>query len=266
MDWIAAVIAAFSGAIAALIAQLAVGLKKERKGLYLISLFLIFTGLEFCGRSYVGPWLHAWEAERQVREIPFYKELSVHDPEAYQRIKTIIREAVRSGDSQTKISLRIADVIGGIFPRYLPKASDDSVVAFANSMVHLLEQLDHANSDACYASLFPHKFGEPGMAQKYEDLKTQKEVLDTMKDIVESAINNPQAEPDPKKSEELLQPIIETMAKKYGADVTLLQGTAHDSSERKKVCEMSSEMFRQVRSLPKADASMILRYLLSGKE
>jgi hypothetical protein len=266
MDWIAVVIAAFSGAIAALIAQLAVGLKKERKSLYIVIVVLIFTGLESFGRSYVGPQLHAWEAERQIREIPFYKELSLHDPEAYQRIKTIVQEAVRSGDSQAKISQRIADVIGGIFPRYLPKASDDSVVAFASATVHLLENLDHANPDACYASLFPHKYGEPGMAQKYTDLNTQERILDTMKDIVESAINNPQPEPDRNKSEELLHPIIETMAKKYGSDVTLLQGTARDSSERKKVCEMSSEMFEQIGSLPKADASMILRYLLSGKE
>jgi hypothetical protein len=266
MDWIGPVIAGLSGAIAAVIAQLTVGFRKERKGFYLIAFAVLFVGLEFSAKGYVEPWLRGWDAERQVREIPFYKELSVRDPLAYQRIKTAIQEAVRSGDSKEKTSQRIADVIVDIFPRYLPKASDDSVVAYANWMVRGLEELDRANPDACYAFLFPHKFGEPGLAQKYMDVKTKEEVLDVLTDIVESAIKNPQLEPDRKKAEELLQPILATMAQKYGADVSLLQGTAHDSSERKKVCGMSSELFRQIASLPKAGASMTLRYLLSSKD
>jgi len=47
------------------------------------------------------------------------------------------------------------------------------------------------------------------------------------------------------KSNELLQPILINLRKKYGSDLSILQGTASDSSERKKVCEMVTEMYRE---------------------
>ena len=266
MDWIGPVIAGLSGALAAVIAQLTVGFKKERRGLYLVVLVLLFVVLRFSAVSYVEPLVRVWDAERQVRKIPFYKELSVHDPVAYERIKEVIQEAARTGDSTEKIAARIADVLQDVFPRYIPKASDDSVLTYVNLMVVQLEELDRANPDACYAFMFPHKFGEPGLGVKYLDAKSKEKDLDVLKEIIESATTNPQAKPDRRKSEELLEPILTTLVQKYGADVSLLQGTARNSTERKKVCEISSEMFRQIASLPKQDASMLLRYLLSSKD
>jgi hypothetical protein len=265
MNWMEIAIAALSGAIAAAVAQLVVGFKHERKGLFTVVLLILFFVLRFSARSYLEPQLRVWEAERQIEEIPFYKTLSIHDPATYQRVRVAIRESVLAGDSRDKIESRLGKVISDVLPRYLPKASDDSVVDFENSLVRLLDELNHANPDACYAALFPNQFGEPGLVQKYATRKTQEDFLAAMNEVVESAITRPQGPPNSKKSEELLQPIKTSLAKDYGSDLKLLLNTAQNSSERKKVCEITSDMYRQIGSLPRADAGEALRYLLSSK-
>ena len=211
------------------------------------------------------PRIREWDAEREIRAMPFYHELSIHDPAAYEQVKTIVIEAVRSGDSKEKMGAKISDALVNILPKYLPKASDNSVVAYVNWTVLQLDALDHTNPDACYALMFPHKFGEPGFALKYIDPKSNEPAVAILQDVVSSAISNPQAEPDPAKSEEVLQQVLTPVVQKYGRDLSLLLGTPKDASERKKVCEMSSDLLREILALPKPDASLVFRYLLSAK-
>ena len=234
MDWIGPVIAGFSGAIAAGITQLIVGFKRERKGPYLVVFALLFVGLEVTTKSYVEPRIRAWEAIRELGKTPFYRELSEYDPPTYQRVKSVFLQAAQTGDSKKKTTLRVADVIGDVLPRYIPRASDDSVAAYVNWMSRDLDTLYRANPDACYAFLYPHKFGEPGLALKYLPSTNEDQDLQVLANIVESAIKNPQAEPDANKAEELLQPIFAGLAQKFGSDLSLLQATAKDSTERKK--------------------------------
>ena len=84
--------------------------------------------------------------------------------------------------------------------------------------------------------------------------------------MVETAVKHPQSKPSPAASNKLLEPIQVSLYQKYGRDLLLIQGVARDSAERKKVCDISLTMFQQVVALPKADASVVLRSLLSNGE
>lgn len=260
MNWIVLVI--LSGAVATGVALLIVRGKRERIGVGVVVSLAVFLSLI----SSMKRLMDHWEVNRQMNDIPFYKTLSVSDPAAYQRVKGILLDGVRSGEPTDKTALRIADALQEILPRYMPRASDDAVVAFANVMIHDLDELDRTNGDACYGFLYPHKYSGAGFAAKYLDSKSKEADLDVLFQVVETAIKRPQAEPSPEASNQLLKPIQVALFQKYGRDLMLFQGVARDSAERKKVCDISLNMFQQIAALPKTDASMVLRTLLSNGE
>ncbi|HKI12365.1 MAG TPA: hypothetical protein VKA02_09640 [Candidatus Acidoferrum sp.] len=265
MNWIGIAAAAIAGALAALIAQIAVGFRKERRGLYVVICMILFFCLKFASITYVEPRIRTWEAKREIKVLPFYRELSIYDPETYQKVESIVIEGLHDGVNQQKISQRVGDVLLTTLPKHIQKASDESVVAFVEVSLASLDELDRANPDACYSYLYPHEFGEPGMAEKYLSPQSEDKTLQVLDDVILSAIKKPQAEPDAKKADALLRPVIANLAHKYGSDVSLMEGTAHDASERKKVCEMDADLYRQILTLPPAEASAVVRYLLSPK-
>jgi len=254
------VLIALSVAVAAAVAHLIVRGKRERIGVGVVVSLALFLSL----LSSMKRLMDHWDVNRQMNDIPFYKTLSVSDPAAYQRVKVILLEGVRSGEPTQKTALRIADALQEILPRYIPRASDDSVVAFANVMIHDLDELDRTNGDACYGFMYPHKYAGAGLASEYLDSESRQKDLDVLFQVVETAAKHPQAEPSPEASDELLKPIETGLYQKYGKDLMLFQGVARDSAERKKVCDISLDMFQQIAALPKADASMVLRTLLSS--
>src|SRR5271166_5628361 len=253
MDWIGILVAVLFGAVAALIAQLVVGFKKGRAGVAAAVTAVLFLCFRFAATTYVEPKIRVWELKREIRAMPFYKELAVYDPVTYQQVEALTIEATRGGEVKQKADLKIADQLIVILPRYLPNASDESVIAFARFTVTSMGGLDRSNPDACYSYLYPHKSGEAGSATEYPSPEAGDETLQLLENIILSAVKNPQQTPDGMKSNELLQPILINLGKKYGSDLSILQGRARDSSERKKVCEMVTEMYREILALTPAD-------------
>jgi hypothetical protein len=265
MDWIGIFLAGFSGAVAALIAALAVGFRKERRGLSAPIAAILFVCIKLFASAYVEPGIRVWDTKRVLRTMPFYSELATYDPEAYQKVESIVLEGVQHGDSQERATLKAADEIMTILPKHIAKASDESVIAFVRWLLASLDELSRANSDACYSFLYPHKFGEAGLANKYLPPKSGEQSLKVLEAIILSAARTPQTLPDKRKADELMQPLITYLANKYGSDLKLVVGTAHDGRERKVVCEIDSELYKQILSLPSADASTVLRSLFSSK-
>jgi hypothetical protein len=265
MIWVGILIAAFSGALAAVIAQIIVGFKNERKtftGIVAVVLFFVFRGL---GSAYVAPEIRAWNGERTIREIPFYRLLSENDSETYNRLRKIVHDSTLAGESGSQVALKISDVVADTLPKYLPKASDESVVAYLDWLITRLGTLRRENAQACYAQLYPHQSGDIELKANYMNTKTNEEALEMLKNVVGSAISHPQPPPDSAKSEAQLILVVKRLQEKYQGDFAILAGTAKDADERAKVCDMSVEMFRDIRALSNSDASLLLRYLISQK-
>jgi hypothetical protein len=266
VDWIEIVGAGLGAGLGALVAGLLVKPWKKYRLISVVSLFVGIAAGSLISKTYIVPLAHVWDAKRLIRATPFYKELSVYDPETYRKIESILVENTQSGGTPQKAGRKIAIELAAVLPKYVPKASDESVVTFLGNLVPVLQELDRTNPDACYSFLFPDKFGEAGMAAKFLPSQFGNKNLQALEGIILSSVKNPQPAPDEKKAKELLQPIISNLVGKYGSDdLRLIAGTARDASERKKVCEIDAELYRQILSLPPADASTIVRYLLSTK-
>lgn len=254
---------AFSGALAGVLAVFIVGQSRERRAVYIIvtvALLMIFGALS---RIFVLPRVYAWQADRELRKIAFYRELAESDPVLYQQVAAAALQGALHHEPQDAISARVAAILSGTLPSFLGHASDDSVNEYGKVMVGLLDDLRVTDADSCYFLLFPQQ-RPPGAASSHPLSKeTQNKLLDSMAHIIHSSSHNPQPDPDPQESQIALTPVTQGLLAKYGNDLLLTQRPAVNSEERSKVCNISDDMFSQITALPPRDSSLVLRHLIA---
>jgi hypothetical protein len=263
VDWIEILSYGVSGAVGAVIGYLIVGDKKERRGVYTIVTIVAMYAVHALAVQFVLPSVYDWGADRELRSNPLYSEIADSDPETYKKSKATLLDGLKKGEPKEVIERQVASIIESTLPQYIPNASDDSVNAFVSLAARDAKDLNLINPDACYQLLFPRKFSSPN-STRLDDAATNK-TLAAMAAVLHSATHNPQPPPDVKESEQLLEPIRNELAKKYGSDLLLVQGTAKDSAERGKVCNIAIDLYEGILSLPPKESSEVLRDLLSSK-
>jgi hypothetical protein len=264
VGWIEILSYAVAGAVGAVIANLIVGTKKERRGVYIVVFIVAMYAVHALTARFALRSIYDWKTDRELRNIALYSEIADSDPETYKKLKATLLEGEKKGESKGVIEHQLASIVEATMPRYVPNASDESINAFVSIVAQDAHVLNRVNPDACYQFLYPQKFSSPnptGLNAVTTNIKT----LSAMADVLHSATHNPQPPPDAKESEELLEPIRNELAEKYGSDLLLVQGTAKDSAERGKVCNIAIDAYSRILNLPPKESSEVLRDLLSSK-
>lgn len=265
MDWLSVLSAALAGALAAAIASLLFlrKLKNRRVSFAVITLLLLFL-LQAFSNQVILPRVREWQVDQQLKELPFYRDIAEVDPQTYEKMRIVVSDSVRKGDRADSIASHLSPIVTASLPKYIGTASDDSVIALVDVIVRKVDELRLVHSDACYYLLFPHENGAPPMSS-YLDEKSAGEVIETMGRIVHSAVHAPQPLPDATKAEEFMVPVADRLRNEYGDDLLLLQKKPSDSLGRQKVCAITVSMYKDVEGLPRSNASLLLRYLLSNQ-
>ncbi len=266
MDWASVILAGLSGALSAAIAHLFVRNPKQHRVVYAWVLVFSFAILNGFSRVFVLPHIHVWQydqkIERQLQQSPAYREIQDNDPETYERIRTIVRDGIRKGQRTEIVAGRVRAVISELVAKYIPQASDESVVDFATVMVREIEQLTQASPNLCYQYLFPQQYGALDLSQHIDD-KTLDDDLTALAGLIRTAIHSPQPAPDAPRSEALLQKTYRKVYEEHGDDVLLLKNPHGPSVDKEKVCTVLAAVYKQVLEMPKNESSMVLRFMFS---
>jgi hypothetical protein len=263
MDWMSVLAAALCGALAAGIASLVTIKSKNRSGLFSVITVVLFFVLRALSDKTIMPRVRDWQTDRQLRELPFYRDLAEVDPQTYEKVRIVTSDSVRKGDGADVIASRIMPIVEGTVPKYVGAASDESVVNLSSVVIRQVESLQNLHSDACYYFLFPHEQRATPATIASLDQKSRDESIDALGRIVHSAVHAPQPLPDARKAEALLAPVIDQLANQFGNDLLLLQQKPTDTVGRQKVCAITVSLYKKIEALPQPDASLLLRHLLS---
>ncbi len=268
MDWGSIVLAGISGALGAAIAYLLVRNPRERRIAYVSVLVVSFAIFNTLARVFVLPHIRVWQYERQVeqqlQDIPAYRAIQKSDPQTYERIRAIARDGIRNGQRPEILASRIRAVISEVVIRYIPYASDDSVMELTGIMVREIEELTQASPNLCYQFLFPQRYG-PLDLMKHIDPKTLQADLAALATLIQSATHNPQPKPDPSQSETLLKTVYARVNEEYGDDIRFLNNPHDQSVDKGKVCTIIARLYTHVLNMPKTQSSLVLRYMLSRR-
>ena len=215
-----------------------------------------------------APIARKWQADWQLQHTPVYQQIAKSDPATFQSIRQAVLDGVENRRTESETNRRIAAIVGRTVRGRIPQASDDSVVAFAKTMSQFLAHMSYTDPDACFYLLHPeqNETDTDNALNDPEVERAEEQLVTAMAQMLESAANRPQAPPDPQQSQSIIQAMFAQLRLKYGKDTVLLSGAGVTAEKRKKVCEISADLFQQVTAMPKIDGSMALRYLVSKTE
>ena len=266
MNWISVGLAGLSGALAALIAALAIRNPKKNRAAYAIVFFVSLAVLQVISRQYVFPDLNAWyqmrKAESALIEIPAFQTIKQYDTKTYEAMMSDIKEAIKKGTDESQIIGLMRGHVAGLVQKRLPYAADDAVVTYMSVMLTEIKELSEQGNDLCYHFLFPQQ-SAPFDGRKYFSKQTQEADLAALAQIVKTAAENPQALPGEADAMPLLTPIFLGLTNEYGTDIAMLQNPTAPNVDKVKVCSMADGLYARILQLPQNESSKVLRFMLS---
>jgi len=223
----------------------------------------ISDGSDFA-MSEADSWGDAKNIENELLKIPIYQTLKAHDPETYNQILTEFQNAPRGGASESELAGRTRDHLARALQRYLPHASDDSLVDFMKILIDEMNQLGSVSGELCYALLFPQNSGMVDYSRHLAQA-TQEAERNAMAKVIETAATNPQAIPSEKQVTEDLTAVTSRLVRRYGNDVALLADAQSAAADKTKTCRMTAALYSEVLTLPRGQSANLLRFMLAGQ-
>ena len=148
-------------------------------------------------------------------------------------------------------------------PKYIPIASDESIVHYMEVLVTEMEMLLAKDASLCYQFLFP----QPNVfldLSRHLSGDLQKADMDALAEVIRSAIKSPQARPDGRVGQELLGKVARDMAVEHGEDVSLLRKAQEPTADKAEVCALTVSLYKKAIALPSQENGVLLRYLLAA--
>jgi hypothetical protein len=258
---IAVLVGLFMGVVAVALAWFIIKPGTGARGaLFGMVLALLVIVGQYVGYKHVTPRVQAGLARPSLDDEQLFRTIRKYEPVMFERLERDYRAALEAGNKDVFMQAAIAEV-GTLAQKHMPKASNKSVNDFMGHAVVQLKELQRKPGDACYRFLFPKVSGAADLSV------LPKRMVDAnatyLEAVLVSAIERPQGIPSEGQSMQTLQPILVRLARDYGQDLQLLARPVTSDVERRRVCEISIDLYDQILALPGEDSGNVLRYMIT---
>ena len=266
MSWISVAAALVCAGLAGGATVLALRGRTRETSLY-AALWLVLAGLLFAAsQQFITPTLQArYDAGRVDDSLSghaAFAAIKKHDPQAYGRIMSELREGLLAGQSQAVLIERVRAQVTSLVQQRLPRASDEAAIEYTRVMVQEMLELRGQGGDLCFRFLFPQP-GEGLNLNRHVSLNLRDADAAALSQVVRSSTLSPQ--PVPQKAEVLprMQPVMAALSARHGADLALLERPQAPGIDRDKLCAINIDLYSVILQMPSGDGGKLIRYLMS---
>jgi len=265
MNWISIGVGAGAGVVAVLVSTGIVRLlgRQNSKGANILYIVIFALALAL-GREFVEPRIQAIRVESTLLDMPVYRALQQHEPEAYEKIRSAIERNIANKLPQEKTWAVTRPVVAEVTARRLPHASDDVLIKFGEHVISTTSLLYAKGGNACFSYINP----APGETLDFTALLGKdlaKQELDLVADLVvsaagkkRSAVTEAEATPD-------VEAVISKLRSKYSQeDLAALQSPNSPGVDKRKHCQVIVDLYKEATALPAPRNGQLLRYLMQG--
>lgn len=281
----AALAGAAGGAIGALVASI---LPEAARNLRTVIIVAFIVALPALGKpvlapyveQYAGTWLrsgqfdtlYASEVRTELAKFPALERIFREHPETERRFREAARKVYEEGGAKRLLEQAPAigaDTLSDAILLYIPRARGEDLVRFAVTMSDLLERFNQRDPEACILYQFGTKLGVPLDNSRLKAAigdDGEKRLTDTMNALVANAIDR--AVPHDRAKGEAA---VTELAKRHApllvggaAEVASGARIYKDKAEAQAACGFAAAMFRDLATMDKAEAELILRHLYAA--
>jgi hypothetical protein len=203
--------------------------------------------------------------DKLLQDQRTFRAMKLLEPLLYDRMVKDFSLAVQAGKTEAEAFATARGTLARVVVKYLPRASDDALLATRDYYVELLERLRGSHSLECVRLLLSETTGKQyNYAQMIPEYPAEKE-LEVTEQVLSSASNPTmvagrlsvrQAEAD-------LEHVRAELRSTYGKDAYLLGEKEKwlDNSER--ICEMTLSFYRGTMTFPRSRQVNLLRHIFS---
>jgi hypothetical protein len=266
MNWISVAIGAGAGVVAVLISAGIMRLlgQPNTKGANVLYIVVFAIALSL-GREFVEPRVQAQRVESALLDMPVYRALQQHEPEAYGRIRSALEDGIANKRPQEHILTTTRPVVAEVTARRLPYASDDVLVKFGEHFVLTTTLLYSKGGTACFSYINP----APGEALDFTALlgkEVAQQELNLIADIVVSAAGKTRPAVTEATATQDVEAVIGKLLSKYSQeDIAALQSPTSPNVDKRKYCQVIADLYKESIALPAPRNGQLLRYLMQGQ-
>ena len=265
MNWISIGVGAGAGVVAVLISAGIMRLMGRTNSKSSNILYIVIFALALAlGREFVEPRIRAQQVESTLLDMPIYKALQQHEPEAYEKIRAVIEKGIANKLPNEQMWVVTRPVVAEVAARRLPHASDDVLVKFGAHIVTTTAILYAKGGNACFSYINP----APGEALDFTALlgkEVAQQELDLVADLVVSAAGKKRPFVTEAEATPEVEIVIGKLLSKYSqGEIASLQSPTSPNVDKRKYCQMIGDLYREAIALPAPRNGKLLRYLMQG--
>lgn len=208
-----------------------------------------------------GGSITALRVDHDLGNNPTFVAVKKADPDAYKKLRQAMIDAVNAGKSPEQVAAVGRPYVGAVALRYLPIASDQTIVGFTQVMTLEIDQIGAKSSDACVTFLNPRP-DAPIDITGFITPEVANQDMEATAKVIESGASNPGKIPSQEEVAPALRAVGQALVVKYGAqNVAALSQPA--SLDHAMYCSMVSDLYKDVLQLSLPTGVPVLRFLYS---
>ena len=205
--------------------------------------------------------------EQEMSKNPLFLTLKKYDTNYYGRFRGTLEAAANGNISIQEVISRLyrMDDFGS---EHLSHATDEAVLAFAQTQIAVLQQVLAKNTDLCFAILWgdaERMSKKDGNLRLYLTPASWEAMFATKALVVETSMTKPQPAPEEASVQTKIEQLWNELAKLHPDDVQLLSDVKAAQKDKRKACALLIELLENAVKLPQKDASAVLRTMLAAK-
>lgn len=266
MAWTGIIVGAATGALAALCVYPLVNRFIKNETAKRWTYFLIFLLTLALSREFLQPPIERYIVIQNLEETllsnPAFAALKEFEPPIYAAFVEKAKEGIRSGESASTIRLRANAMVQALVLKRVPVASNAAALAYMKVSIQEVDFLYSKGGEACFLALFPNPkatdtpFADIPASMMQADLLALAEVLRT-------ARLQPQAIPTEDEFAVAAVPAQQFFVEN-AVELQKISEAKVGVVARRRACEITINLYKELFKLPPAQAGITMRYLISG--
>jgi hypothetical protein len=260
MDMINIGVIIVMAAVAAALAYAVVRPREGNVGAFVVLLLLLVFISEYLGHKFVLPQAQAAFGPKSLPNDELFTAIKKHEPALYERLSAGYVAAYRSGDREAFLRDAYEQVAKAAL-KHIPYASDESVSAFIGHAIVQLKELRTKPGDACFRFMFPQVSGPADIVAMLPKPMIEAN-SNKLADIINTSVDSPRQPPTQDEAMPSLQPVLEHLARTYGGDLKMLSNPSAPTVDRRRVCDISIDLYERIDELPVHERATVLKFIL----
>lgn len=187
---------------------------------------------------------------------PAYKSMKTHEPEMYEKIKTLMVTGLKEKKSVAEINDSISPIVMEYVQKKMPYTSDAIIVNYSKADLQVAKDLSYIAPDKCVSLLLGRPHGDLGKAVRKESMDAELAALNEV--ITAPRNNNPKVATD-EESQAVFAPILIKQANAFNIPVENVGDYFEGNQDQHKSCQFIMAVMNDLFALPASTVGPVLR-------